>query len=44
MFLQQGLIQLALTFNQPLVLSTQARRDSIEERRETSLIQPEAET
>jgi hypothetical protein len=39
-----GLIQLALTFNQPRALSTQVERHSIEARRETLLIQREAET
>jgi len=44
MCVHHGLIQLAQPFNQPLTLPTQSRQHSIEARRETLLLQREAET
>jgi len=42
--LHDGLIQLPASFNQPRALSTQVEQHSLEARRETSLLQREAET
>jgi hypothetical protein len=44
MCIHHGLIQLSSLFNPPLALSTQVEKLSIEARRETLLIQREAET